>query len=255
MEPYKDPDEFIKALGPEEFQKRIDEAENSFLFEVSMLEREYDMKDPEGKTGFYNAVAARLMEFETELERENYIEAVAEKYHIGFDNLRKLVNRAAMKGVTTKIKEPRRESRRTSKEDGLKKSQKLLLTWLIEYPKLYEQIKDQISAEDFTEGICQDTAGLLFAQLEQGEVVPAKIIDHFRNPEEQREAAELFNTSLNLESRSEIEKAWMETIYRVRSNGIARRRASLEPTDIAGLQKSILEERELEELRKRNLYV
>ena len=62
MQPYKDPDEFIKALGAEVFQKRIDEAENSFLFEVSMLEREYDMRDPEGKTGFFNAVAAKLVD-------------------------------------------------------------------------------------------------------------------------------------------------------------------------------------------------
>lgn len=30
LEPYKDPDEFIKALGGEEFQKRLDHAENSF---------------------------------------------------------------------------------------------------------------------------------------------------------------------------------------------------------------------------------
>lgn len=30
MRPYKDPDEFIKALGTEAFQERIDKAENSF---------------------------------------------------------------------------------------------------------------------------------------------------------------------------------------------------------------------------------
>ena len=35
MEPYKDPDEFIKALGSEAFQKRIDEAESSFFFELA----------------------------------------------------------------------------------------------------------------------------------------------------------------------------------------------------------------------------
>ena len=35
-----------KALGAEKFQERIDKAENSFMFEISMLEREYDMKDP-----------------------------------------------------------------------------------------------------------------------------------------------------------------------------------------------------------------
>ena len=33
MQPYKDPDEFIKNLGVEEFEKRIEKAENGFLFE------------------------------------------------------------------------------------------------------------------------------------------------------------------------------------------------------------------------------
>ena len=32
MEPYKDPDDFIKSLGAEEYKKRIDEAKNSFFF-------------------------------------------------------------------------------------------------------------------------------------------------------------------------------------------------------------------------------
>lgn len=50
MEPYKDPDEFIKALGTEEFQKRIDEAENSFFFEIDIIKRSFDMNDPEQKT-------------------------------------------------------------------------------------------------------------------------------------------------------------------------------------------------------------
>lgn len=36
MKPYKDPDEFIKALGAEAYQERIDQAENSFLFEVRL---------------------------------------------------------------------------------------------------------------------------------------------------------------------------------------------------------------------------
>ncbi len=47
MEPYKDPDEFMKNLGAEEFRKRIEKAENSFFFELRMMEREYDLKDPE----------------------------------------------------------------------------------------------------------------------------------------------------------------------------------------------------------------
>ena len=80
MKPYKDPDEFIKNLGKEEFQKRIDGAVNSFMFEISVIRSEYNMQDPESKTGFYNAVARKLLEFPEKLERDNYTEAVAREY-------------------------------------------------------------------------------------------------------------------------------------------------------------------------------
>ena len=42
MRPYKDPDEFIKALGADEYQKRIDMAENSFRFELRIMEADYE---------------------------------------------------------------------------------------------------------------------------------------------------------------------------------------------------------------------
>lgn len=93
------------------------------------------------------------MEFDQELERENYIQAVAERYHISFDSLRKMVNREAMRGAP-----PRREreevvrpQKKREKEDGKKTSQRLLLTWLIEQKGLYEKISAYITPEDFTD--------------------------------------------------------------------------------------------------------
>ena len=84
--------------GQRAFQERIDQAQNSFLFELSILENQYNLKDPEGKTAFFEKAAEKLLEFDQELERENYIQAVAEKYRISFDSLRRMVNRQAMKG-------------------------------------------------------------------------------------------------------------------------------------------------------------
>ena len=53
MDPYKDPDEFIKNLGAEEYEKRIREARNGFMFTLEVLARGYDMNSPEGKTAFF----------------------------------------------------------------------------------------------------------------------------------------------------------------------------------------------------------
>ena len=41
------------------------------------------------------------------------------------------------------------------KEDGMKQSQRLLLTWLIEDTRLFELIEEYLGAEDFTEDIYQ----------------------------------------------------------------------------------------------------
>ena len=92
LTPYKDPDEFIKNMGIEAFEKRIEDAENSFMFEVGVIEKEHNLNDPQGKTDFYNAIARKLLEFTQELERNNYIEAVARQYGIAFADLQKLVN-------------------------------------------------------------------------------------------------------------------------------------------------------------------
>ena len=168
MNPYKDPDEFIKALGTDAFQERIDQAENSFLFELSILQKDYDMKDPESKTRFFQAVAAKIAEFELEIERENYIEAVAEKYQISFDGMRKMVMNCLMQGVPLRTKEAssQRRQARPEKEDGILKSMRLLLTWLSEYPTLYRTISAYVKPEDFTDELYREVAEMLYDQLE-----------------------------------------------------------------------------------------
>ena len=250
MLPYKDPDEFIKALGTEEFQKRIDEAQNSFLFEIDILQRNYDMQDPQSKTAFYEETAKKLMAFDQELERENYIEAVASRYGVGFDALRKLVNRMAMKNVPipktpVKIRQARQE-----KDEGVVKSQKLMLTWLIEYPSLYPVVKKFLKKEDFSTELYETVSGLLFEQYDAGERNPARIINHFTEPEEQREAASLFNTTIQLETNADREKAFKETLGKILSHSLEQRTASLDPTDMKGLQELIADRKKLAQIQK-----
>ena len=164
LEPYKDPDEFIKALGAEEFQKRLDHAENSFFFELRQIQKGFDLSDPEQKTNFHREIAKKLCTFSEEVERENYIEAAAQKYNIGFENLRRLVGTyAAQTGLAKPLERPRTGvQKKNTAEEGVKNSQKLLLTWLVEQPKLFSQIKKYISPGDFTEGLYEKVAARLF---------------------------------------------------------------------------------------------
>ena len=250
MEPYKDPDEFIKALGTEEFQKRIDQAQNSFLFEIDVLQRNYDMQDPQSKTAFYEETAKKLMTFDQELERENYIEAVASRYGVGFDALRKLVNRMAMKNVSIPKTPVKLNHARPEKDEGVVKSQKLMLTWLIEYPALYTTVRQFLKKEDFSTELYEMVAGLLFEQYEAGEHNPAKIINYFTEPEEQREAASLFNTTIQVETSADREKAFKETLGKILTHSLEQRTANLDPTDMKGLQQIIADRKKLTQIQK-----
>lgn len=259
MRPYKDPDEFIKALGAEEYQKRIDEAENSFLFEIRIMQENYDMNDPESKTAFYNEIARKLLGFSEELERNNYIEAVAEKYQIGFDNLRKLVNNLAVKGGLVREHTPLKSgiNENKKKEDGMKQSQKLLLTWLIEDTRLFGAIKGLITAEDFTEELYHRVATELFAQYEaDGSVNPAQIISRFPEADEQKEIAGLFNARIHeIENKNDREKALKETIIRIKQNSIDYRTRNNNSTDLAAMMKIVEDKRALEKLEKLHISI
>ena len=255
LEPYKDPDEFMKNQGAEAFNERIRQAENSFFFELRMLERNYDLSDPEAKTRFHREIARKLCGFSEEVERENYIEAVAEKYHIGFENLRKLVRSyAGENGMAVPALRPKSGIRKkSSPQENRKKPQKLLLTWLVEEPSLYRKIKKYISPEDFTEDLYRNVAEKLFEDMEKEIINPAGIISLFTDEEQQREVAGLFNTKLmELSTQAEKERAFHDILIAVKRNSLEalRERAG---TDVSALGRMIGSKKQLEELSKTHI--
>ena len=247
LKPYKDPDEFIKNLGSEEFQKRLDEAMNSFLFEVKVLENQFDMSDPQAKTRFHHDIASRLLNFPEELERNNYMEAVARRYRIRYEDLQKLVNKLAMKGTPAQeYVNPKSGTGNKETESGIDKAQRLMLTWLVSYPDTFRVTAGYIGPDDFTTPLYHTVAELLYEQYRQGEVNPAKLLNQFVDSEEQRKVASVFNARIPLESQKEMDQALTEIVGRMKKNSNAYHAAHLDPTDMEGLQKIIARQKELE---------
>lgn len=255
MRPYKDPDEFMKALGKEAFQERIDQAENSFFFEIRILEGQFDMNDPESKTKFHREIAKKLCEFSEEIERDNYLQAIAEKYFIGVDNLRKLVaGYAAQTGLAKPVERPKSGIQaKNTPEENAKRSQRLLITWITDEPAVYGKIKKYVSADDFTEDLYKKVAERLFSDLDEGRFNPAGIISTFEDEEEQRQAAELFNTNLpRLETGQEREKAFHDILLAVKKNSYEYYTSKL-GTDVNALNQVIAGKKALEELAKTHI--
>ena len=129
------------------------------------------------------------------------------------------------------------------------RSQRLLLTWLIERPELFEKIKGIVDAEDFKEPLYHQVAQMVFEDHEKGNLNPAAILSHFINDEEQyKEAAALFNASLQESlNNEEQKKAFLETVLKVKKNSLDE--ASRRATDIGQLQQIIREQAALKTLK------
>ena len=207
LEPYKDPDEFIKNMGQDAFQDRIDQAEDSFSFELRMMEKGYDLKSPESKLKFRKALVEKMYTLSDQFEDiKPFIEMVCDKYHFGYDEMCSSVasygNSSQARISPVRRQEENEIRKNKKKDDPVLYNQRVLLTWLAEEPALYQKIQNYISEEDFTEGIYKKAAVRLLSDLREGRMPnPGAIMTALQaseetDEEEQLEIASLFSTKL-----------------------------------------------------------
>lgn len=224
MRPYKDPDEFIKALGTEAFQERIDKAENSFMYEIGIIEKNYNRSDPESETAFEREVANKLVQFSEKLERDNYMKAVCRQFMIPEDGMREMVIRIGSQGgIIPRQTQPvrRMDPTRKKKEDGIRQAEKILLTWMIEDGDIYDKVSEYIQPDDFIDPLFKDVASKVYEQYETGSVNPAAIIGSYSDGDMHSEIAAMFSAELSESlSKSEREKTLNDTVLRVKKSSL-----------------------------------
>lgn len=278
LRPYKDPDEFCKNLGTEEYQKRIDNAENSFYYQIRQIEGNYRLDDPESRTSFYHEIAKRLCGFDDEMERENYISAMAQKYGIQRDVLSREVAGYKEAGIgrqsfsegpvriTPAPQNPTAQKKASSIEKAKLRNEGLLLTWISDDPDVYLQIRDYIGPEDFSEGLAREAAQDYFKMLEEhyGDPLkveaegtrapgftPAIVIGSFEDEDEQKDVADIFNTRIKgLTTQPEREKAFKDVVLSVKRSSMENIKASNAPGALGKIAKI---KKQMEEIQRMHI--
>lgn len=254
MRPYKDPDEFIKAMGAEAFQERIDNAENSFMYEIGTMLRNYDRGDPESETAFEREVAAKLVTFKEKLERDNYLKAVCRQFMIPEDGMRQMVSRLGnQKGIISRnagagTMQPTVERKpKKKREDGLRQAEKMLLTWLISDRDIFDKVAAYIKPEDFIDPLFSGVAEKVYEQYGTGNISPAAIIADYATTEEHTEVAAMFSADLDESLNNlEREKTLNDIVIRIKANSLNH---ELNKTvDPKRMQEIIIEQQKLNQI-------
>ena len=185
------------------------------------------------------------------MERENYIEAVAARFNIPVDDLRKLVTATAARGLPPKSLEKPKSGiqQKKSPEEGSRKNQRLLLTWLTDEPQIFSRVTRWVEPEDFADDLYRTVAKELFAGMASGSFSPAAVLNGFTDAEEQRQVAEMFNTNLvEIDTPEQRRKAFHDIIVAVKQSGYERRKKELKLDDPEYLTKTIQWKKDLEKM-------
>lgn len=287
MSPYKDPDEFMKGLGAEEYEKRIEKAENGYLFIIRKISEKYDLSDPTEKTNFVKEVVSLLLTLSPGLERNSYIDTVSSRYDVRKDDINSAIIFEAENGdknirpqnysssferndennlysnerVGLKASPPEEKNNfsgdkdkreKTLKERGYEESERVLLSLLTESPSDLENVSKFIEPSDFSEGVFRIAATEIFSEIkENNEVNAAKVVDLFSSASEQKEAGNIFYLLENeIPKGTERKKLLKQTVRKVKEGSIERLSKGESSASVNTFQKLLLEKKKLTDIDK-----
>ncbi len=248
VEGAKDPDEFIKAYGNDAFEQLIEHAEPSFMYEVRQLERTYDLSDPDGRTRFDTEICEKLLTLENEIERENYLDAVVDRYKLKRSVIENELARLGKGGiVNNKPFEPEPVRHRESK-DVIMRAQKNILTFMTSHYKVFDAVKPYLSAKEFVDPVYRQVAEYVYEAYEAGlEVEPANLLVKFDDQEQHSQIAAIFNNNMPIEHSGQFEKMILENVRIIKRHYIEE--LSRQVSDPVQLQEMIVMKKQLDSLR------
>ncbi|GMQ56370.1 DNA primase [Vallitalea sediminicola] len=247
---YKDPDEFIKNKGSEAFIELIDNATSGFMFEIEEMGNNYNLEDPDNRTKFHKQVALKLLELKSDIERDNYLEAIAKKYNTKKQLLEKLVIETGKNtGIVSSRQEIKKINRQQNKnsEDGIILAQKSILTLVANNYDIYKIVKKYLKVTEFLNEFYEKVAKEVYEAYENSKKIEcAVIINKFMELEEQKKLAGIFNKSILFENKLQLEKIINENVKLIKAANIDANSRVISNTN--ELQKLILAKRELQGL-------
>ncbi len=167
MEGAKDPDEYIIKYGSGRFKLLVDNAISLVEFKIKTLKNEYNIDNTKDKIAFLKKITSILSSVDNKIEREIYIDKIAQQYEISKQAIYAEVNKTLYKGETEKILvKPTikiTEDKSSVLDDVIIRRENMILYLLINYP---EETKDTI----------QSNIGIEDLKIEENKIIFEKVM-------------------------------------------------------------------------------
>ncbi len=160
LEAAKDPDEFIKKFGAEQFRILIDNAGDALNFRLDQCRAGLDLQTEIGKTELLRRSVNVLADISNPLEREVYISRTAKELEIRVELLRMQVDKAVQRDTrNAKNSKFRAIEAQSLQKDEINpmakqfpkesKAEEQIIAYLLRYPEEYEMVWNALPPDCF----------------------------------------------------------------------------------------------------------
>ena len=186
MEGAKDPDEFVIKYGSGRFNMLIDSAISLVEFKIKMLKNKYNLENANDKIRFLKEITQILSNVDNKIEREIYIDHIADQYNISREAIYAEVNKALYSEKTNEkvlTKPVVKEPKQVEISPAIVKRENMIIYLLINhFRESFEQIVTHITLEDFK---LEENKIIFEKILESTEEESEKILQLIANIEDQ----------------------------------------------------------------------
>ena len=183
----KDPDEYILKFGVIRFQKLMQEAISLIEFKVKMFKKDLNLNNANDKIKFLNNIAKLISQIDSIMEREVYIEKIAQTYDISKEAIYAQVNKIkyANKSGEKQLNKARPVVKHINLQENevsevVKNRENTILSILINKKlEAYKKLKDKITVQDFKYNLNKNILAKLYEEFEKGNSNINNILDNF----------------------------------------------------------------------------
>jgi DNA primase len=252
----KDPDEYIRHKGAQEFSKLLVNAEHYISFEVKCLQKNYNLENPQHKVEFTTEAAKILAGLDNAIEQDVYLAQVATMTNIEETAIRNEMEKMKTKQEEAFSKEAQRKRIQNYTEQsaaqfyhskGIMEAQRSILSLWIAHKWIYDKMKHLLLPEDFLDPAYQKAAMLIGKWYQNEEaIVPADLMSYFEILEEQQKITAIFATKEEVENKYDMEKIINEGFRLIKHAGLEQKKQTVH--SIEELQILNMEQRKLTQL-------
>lgn len=193
----KDPDEFIKSYGVDEFKKVVGNSLSVLQYRIEKAKEGKNLKDAKQKSLFLNEAANILSEIENSIDVQIFAAKIFDETGIDvqslLDQVQRLKNQKINKNNSSNMRNNIVNGNIYNLEMAYKKAERLILNLCIKDNELYKYISTKIMPKDFITDEYKKSAEYIFNKCEKGEKVDANdLLVEFENDKDISEIASIF---------------------------------------------------------------